>query len=429
MPKVAIVGAGSLVFTRTLVTDLLQHDATDGSEIRLVDIDANRLELARRSVEALVARAKKPATVVATLDTPAGLRGCDYVVNTVQVGGKEATRLDFEIPERSGVRQTIADTHGIGGISRAMRTLPAVLDIARCVCDYAPRAMFLNYTNPMAMVIMAIDRAVGLPHIGLCHGTEHTVSAVAGYLDVPREMLRWSAAGINHMTWLLELSCEGVDLYPRLRELANDANLACHEDAVRLELLRRFGYFVSESSVHNAEYYPWFLRPGVPTPCGVRVREYLYRLQALEESFSAEVDAISRGEPPPLAHRSDEYAPRLIAALETGTPYGFMGNTVNTKALISNLPRACCVEVPCFVNSSGVVAGAVGDLPEQCAALNRSAVNVQLLTVEAILSRSLDKLHQAALLDPLLSAQLSIDEIVALVDSLVEAHGNPAKLK
>lgn len=428
MPKIAIVGAGSLVFTRTLVTDLLHHEATEGSELRLVDIDPTRLEAARRSVEHLMARAHKKATVIATLDATTGIRGCDYIVNTIQVGGKEATRLDFEIPEKFGVRQTIADTHGIGGISRAMRTLPAVLDIARCVADQAPRATFLNYTNPMAMVVMALDRAVGLPHVGLCHGTEHTVSAAATYLGVPRERIAWRAAGINHMTWLLELSLDGKDLYPQFRKLAWDTDLSSHEDAVRFELLRRFGYFVSESSVHNAEYYPWFLRTGVAAPPGVRVREYLYRLDDLEEGFAAEMETAPSGKLLPLAPQSEEYAPRLIAALEAGSPYGFMGNVVNKHALVSNLPEGCCVEVPCFADGSGVLPGKVGALPEQCAALNRTAINVQLLTVEGILHNSLDTVHQAALLDPLLSAQLSIDEIVALIDALVEAHGNPAQL-
>lgn len=429
MAKIAIVGAGSLVFTRTLVTDLLHQEPTEDAELRLVDIDPARLEAARRSVEGIVARAGKKARVVATVDLAAGVKACDYVVNTVQVGGKEATRVDFDVPEKFGVRQTIADTHGVGGISRAMRTLPVVLDIARVVADQAPAATLLNYTNPMAMVVMALDRSVGVPHVGLCHGTEHTVSAVAGYLGIPKERLRWRAAGINHMTWLLELSLGERDLYPELRRLAWQIDLATHDDAVRFELLRRFGYFVSESSVHNAEYYSWFLRPGAPVPPGVRVREYLYRLDDLEAAFAAEMEAVLSGEALPLAPQSEEYAPPLIAALETGTTYRFMGNVVNKHLLVANLPEASCVEVPCFADGTGALPASVGALPEQCAALNRTAINVQLLTVEGILQHSLDTIYQAALLDPLLSAQLSIDDTVALIDALVEAHHNPAQLQ
>ena len=247
---------------------------------------------------------------MASEDCATGVRGCDYVVNAIQVGGKEATLVDFDIPEKFGVRQTIADTHSIGGISRALRTIPPVLEIARAVADNAPNAWFLNYTNPMGMVVMALARASPTRHVGLCHGTEHTVTTVARYLGIDRGRLSWQAAGINHITWVLSLSTEGRDLYPELREYARHADLDHHDDAVRLELLRRFGYYPSESSVHNAEYYPWFLRPGAQVPHGVRVREYLFRLEDLERNFvdeqsvAAETDAEV-----PLAPPSEEYAP------------------------------------------------------------------------------------------------------------------------
>lgn len=430
MAKIAIVGAGSLVFTRTLVNDLLQQAATADSEVRLIDIDGARLEQARQAVEHLVAKAGGKLTVRSTLDCATGVRGCDYVVNTIQVGGKEATLVDFDLPEKFGVRQTIADTHGIGGISRALRTVPPVLEIARAVADNAPGAHLLNYTNPMAMVVMALARAGGVRHVGLCHGTEHTVTAVAGYLGVERNRLAWQAAGINHMTWLLNLNVDGRDVYPQLRDFARQADLSRHEDAVRLELLRRFGYFVSESSVHNAEYYPWFLRPGAPVPPGVRVREYIYRLEDLERDFTAEQEAAGQsGDGVGLTPQSEEYAPRLIAALEGGPTYRFMGNVANTGGMVANLPTDCCVEVPCFVDGREIVPGVVGPIPEQCAALNRSAVNVQLMTVAGILDRRKDAIYQAALLDPLLSAQLSTDDTVALVDELIDAHGNPSDLR
>jgi alpha-galactosidase len=232
------------------------------------------------------------------------------------------------------------------------------------------------------------------------------------------------------MTWFLRLAAGGEDVYPRLREFASTTDVNVHPDGIRLELLRRFGYFVSESSVHNAEYYPWFLRQGVESEThGVRVREYLYRLDDLEQQFAAERDAQTDVSSLSLPPQSTEYAPRVIAALESGASYRFMGNVVNSDQVISNLPDQACVEVPCFVDGGSIIAGSIGRLPEQCAALNRCQVNVQLLTVEGILNRSRDTIYQAAFLDPLLSAQLTLDEITTLVDELIAAHGNPSGLR
>ena len=311
------------------------------------------------------------------------MRDCDYVINTIQVGGKEATEIDFDLPEKFGVRQTIADTHGIGGISRALRTIPPVLEIVNAVAEHAPKALLLNYTNPMAMVVMALASTGFDRHVGLCHGTEHTAADIAGYLGLEQPSdLVWQAAGINHMTWFLKLAVGGEDVYPTLREFARAADVAEHEDGIRLELLRRFGYFVSESSVHNAEYFPWFLRPGVDTEMhGVRVREYLYRLDKLEADFEVERNSLAGGTSLPLEPQSTEYAPRVIAAREAHEPFGFMGNVVNTGLFVSNLPANACVEVPCYVDGGEIVRGFVGLIPEQCASLNRVQVNVQLLTV------------------------------------------------
>ena len=431
MTKIAIVGAGSLVFTRALVSDLLQQEVTADAEIHLVDIDDRRLGDAVEAVEAIAIASGRPVPVVASTDCAEGVRGCDYVVNTVQVGGKKATVVDFDIPEKFGVRQTIADTHGIGGISRALRTLPAVLDITSTVTRHAPDAYLLNYTNPMAMVVMGIART-GFPrYVGLCHGTEHTAADIARYLDLDQTaQLTWQAAGINHMTWFLRLDVHGEDVYPRLREFARSVDVNQHPDGIRLELLRRFGYFVSESSVHNAEYYPWFLRQGAEGEAhGARVREYLYRLDDLEEQFEAEKAAPKSAGRSSLPPQSTEYAPRVIAALESGASYRFMGNLVNSGEVVANLPDDSCVEVPCFVDGGSIIAGSVGRLPEQCAALNRWQVNVQLLTVAGILDHSLDTIYQAAFLDPLLSSQLTLDEITRLVDELVAAHGNPSGLR
>ena len=431
MTKIAIVGAGSLVFTRALVGDLLQQEATADAEIHLVDIDDRRLGDAVKAVEAIAMASGRTVPIVASTDCAEAVRGCDYVVNTVQVGGKKATVVDFDIPEKFGVRQTIADTHGIGGISRALRTLPAVLEITSTVADHAPDAYLLNYTNPMAMVVMGIERT-GFPHyVGLCHGTEHTAADIASYLDLDQtEQLTWQAAGINHMTWFLRLDVHGEDMYPRLREFAGTVDVKQHPDGIRLSLLRRCVYFVSESSVHNAEYYPWFLRHGAEGEThGVRVREYLYRLDDLEQQFEAESVALTGAGRSSLPPQSTEYAPRVIAALESGASYRFMGNVVNSGEVISNLPDDSCVEVPCFVDGGSIIAGSVGRLPEQCAALNRCQVNVQLLTVAGIVDRSRDTIYQAAFLDPLLSSQLTLDEITNLVDELIAAHGNPSGLR
>jgi len=430
MSKIAIVGAGSLVFTRKLVSDLLQQDATADTEIHLVDIDEDRLHAAEGVVARIGMRAGRRVPVLASIDCAIGVRGCDYVINAIQVGGREATRMDFDIPEKFGLRQTIADTHGIGAISRAIRTIPPALAIARTVAEEAPNAHFLNYSNPMAMVVMALERS-GIPrHVGLCHGTENTVDDITRYLGLSdKGRLSWQAAGINHMTWFLKLSVDGADVYPQLREFARNVDVSQHEDGVRLELLRRFGYFVSESSVHNAEYYPWFLRPGASEDVsGFRVREYLYRLDKLEEDFQRGRSASDTDDSLPLDPQSPEYAPKVIAALERDIPYRFMGNIVNRAGLIENLPTDACVEVPCFVNGKGLTAGSVGRLPEQLAALDRLHINVQLLTVNGILERCRDSIYHAAFLDPRLSAQLSLDEMRTLVDELILAHGNPSQL-
>ena len=425
MVKVAVIGAGSLVFTRRLVSDLLQQEATSDAQIHLMDIDPHRLREVGQVVQAMVHSSGSHANVVLTDDIVQAVRGASYVVNTIAVGGKSATQLDFDIPERYGVRQTIADTHGIGGISRASRTIPRVLEIARVVEHEAPDAWFLNESNPMAMVVIALARATGLRYVGLCHDAENTAREIADYLGLADVSdLSWHAAGINHMTWFLSLHSHGKDLYPQLREQAEDP-AARDRDPVRFELMSRFGYFVSESSIHNAEYYPWFLsREGVAEAFGIKGREYLGVLDNLATRFADSLASLqTRGDgAAQLATRSVEYAPRIVASLESNVPFSFMGNVANTGNLVSNLPDECCVEVPCTVRGSTIVPGYVGRLPESCAALNRMAINVQLLTVEGILTGNRDLLYQAAYVDPLLSAQLKLDEIRNLVDDVLDAH-------
>ena len=430
MVKIAVIGAGSLVFTRKLVSDLLQQEPTADAEIRLMDIDTERLKEVGEVVEAIVQQSRGSARVSLTNDCAEAVRGAGYVMNTIAVGGRRAVQLDFDIPERYGIRQTIADTHGIGGISRSARTIPQVLALARVIEDEAPDAWLLNETNPMAMVVMSLARATNVRHVGLCHDAENTARELAGYLDVPDAArpdparLAWTAAGINHMTWFLALSSGGRDLYPLLRQRAEDPAVR-QRDAVRFELMDRFGYFVSESSVHSAEYYPWFLHPGGSAEAlGIHGREYLAILDRQEERFAENRRSVldAGTQPATVTSQSVEYAPRIVAALESNVPFTFMGNVVNTGRLIENLPENCCVEVPCTVRGGTIVAGRVGPLPEACAALNRMAINVQLLTVEGILTGRRDLLHQAAYVDPLLSAQLSLDGIRQLVDELLDAH-------
>lgn len=425
MVKIAVIGAGSLVFTRKLVGDLLQQEPTADAEIRLMDIDTERLKEVGEVVEAIVHRSGKRARVSLTNDTAEAVRRADYVMNTMAVGGRRAVDLDFEIPERFGIRQTIADTHGIGGISRSVRTIPQVLALARVIEREAPDAWLLNETNPMAMVVMSLVRATSVRHVGLCHDAENTARELADYLALSDPVqLAWTAGGINHMTWFLTLTSSGRDLYPRLRERAEDPAVR-QRDAVRFELMDRFGYFVSESSVHSAEYYPWFLHPGGSGDAlGIHGREYLAILDRQQERFEENRRSLRdlADQTPAIAPQSVEYAPRIVASLESNVPFTFMGNVVNTGRLIENLPENCCVEVPCTVRGGTIVAGRVGHLPEACAALNRAAINVQLLTVEGILTGRRDLLYQAAYVDPLLSTQLSLDRIRQLVDELLDAQ-------
>jgi alpha-galactosidase len=425
MVKIAVIGAGSLVFTRKLVSDLLQQEPTADAEIRLMDIDTERLRDVGGVVEAIVKASGRSARIILTNDCAEAVRGVGYVMNTIAVGGRRATQLDFDVPERYGVRQTIADTHGIGGISRAARTIPQVLALARVIETEAPDAWLLNETNPMAMVVMSLSRATSVRHVGLCHDAENSARELASYLGLSDPaLLAWTAAGINHMTWFLTLASGGRDLYPRLRQCAEDPTVR-QRDGVRFELMDRFGYFVSESSVHNAEYYPWFLHPGGSAEAlGVRGREYLTILdnQARRFDESRRSSAGPDDHQPALGPQSVEYAPRIVAAMESNVPFTFMGNVANAGRLIENLPEGCCVEVPCTVRGGTIVAGHVGQLPEPCAALNRMAINVQLLTVEGILSGRRELLHQAGYVDPLLSAQLSLDRIRQLVDELLDAH-------
>jgi alpha-galactosidase len=410
MPRIAFVGAGSTVFTRNLVSDVLSHPELRDSTFALMDIDPARLRTSE-----LVVRSLGATHVEATEDRRAALDGADYVVTSFQVGGyRPATVTDFEVPKRHDLRQTIGDTLGIGGIMRGLRTIPVLLDVCRDMEDVCPDALMLQYANPMAMLCWAVAEASSVRSVGLCHSVQHTAALLAR--DLGLDSVDYEVAGINHLAFFLRLEHEGEDLYPALREVEPP-----DDNRVRYELLKHFGFFVTESSEHLAEYVPWFIkraRPELIDEFHVPLDEYLRRCEAQV----AEWEELASSLDDPAVERSDEYGAHIIHALETGEPFAFNGNVMN-DGLIDNLPP-CCVEVPCIADRTGITPQPVGPIPPQLAALMRTNVNVQELTVEAALTGKREYVYQAAMLDPHTGAELSLGEIHELVDALLEAHGD-----
>jgi len=353
------------------------------------------------------------------------LADADFVVNAIQVGGYEpSTVIDFEVPKKYGLRQTIADTLGIGGIFRALRTIPVMLDYCRILEEVAPEALLLSYSNPMAMLTGAILKATDVRTVGLCHSVQGCATRLCRELDLPDDDLKWRIAGINHQGWLLEISRHGEDLYPEIKRRAELPEYKA-KDAVRFELMKWFGYYVTESSEHSAEYVPWFIKASAPELIErfhIPLDEYPRRCIRQIDGWNAmKTDLLADK---PLHHaRGHEYASYIFEAVLTGAPYTFGGNVLN-KGLITNLPTDCCVEVMCIADRNGVTPTYVGDLPPQCAALTRTNVNVHELTIEAALTHKKDHIYQAALLDPHTAAELTIDQIVSLCDELIEAHGD-----
>lgn len=424
MAKVTFIGAGSTVFARNLLGDILGFEELAESEIVLFDIDAERLEtselVARRVADTLGA----PAKIVATTDRRAALDGADYAINMIQVGGYEpCTVTDFEIPKRFGLRQTIADTLGVGGIMRGLRTIPVILAMCADMEELCPDTWFLNYTNPMAINCRAISRASSIRTVGLCHSVQGTAFELAQDLGVPYREIDYLAAGINHMAFYLRFEHDGEDLYPRLRTLAASGQVPEH-NRVRYELLRHFGYFVTESSEHFAEYVPWFIkrdRPDLVDRFNIPLDEYPRRCIEQIAGWEAEREALERGDTVEV-QRSYEYASTIIRSIETGKPRVVYGNVPN-EGLIDDLPAGCTVEVPCLVDGNGLQPTHIGALPPQLAALIRTNVNVQELTVEAALTAKREHVYHAAMLDPHTAAELDSDQIHTLVDELIAAHG------
>jgi alpha-galactosidase len=414
MPRIAFVGAGSTVFTRNLVSDVLSHPELRDSTFALMDIDPARLRTSELVVRSLGAR-----HVEATDDRRAALDGADYVVTSFQVGGyRPATVTDFEVPKRHGLRQTIGDTLGVGGIMRGLRTIPVLLDVCRDMEDVCPDALMLQYVNPMAMLCWAVAEASSVRSVGLCHSVQHTAALLAR--DLGLDSVDYEVAGINHLAFFLRLEHEGEDLYPALREVEPP-----DDNRVRYELLKHFGFFVTESSEHLAEYVPWFIKDGradLIERFNIPLDEYPRRCEAQIAGWEALRARVEAGEELPVA-RSQEYGADIIRACETGEPFAFNGNVPN-RGLIDNLPGDCCVEVPCVAGEHGVEPQAVGALPRHLAALMQTNVNVQGLTVDAALTGNRESIYHAAMLDPHTAAELTLDEIAALVDDLLAAHGD-----
>lgn len=433
MIKITFMGAGSTVFVRNVLGDCMCTPALCESEMALYDIDAKRLEESRVILEAMNKNVNEGKAVIKTYlgeeNRKEALRGANFVINAIAVGGYDpCTIIDFEIPKKYGLRQTIADTLGIGGIMRALRTIPVVEAFARDMEEVCPDAWLLNYTNPMGMLTGYIQRYTSIKTIGLCHSVQVCSKVLLEELDMTDKLegRRELIAGINHMGWLLKLQDkDGNDLYPEIRKRAAKKNATeKHTDMVRFEYIRRLGYYCTESSEHNAEYNSFFIKPNYPElieKYNIPLDEYPRRCVRQIERWEKERDNILDGGN--ITHtRSREYASGIMEAIVENKPYEIGGNVIN-NGCIENLPADACVEVPCLVNGDGIHPCHVGRLPVQLAAMNMTNINVQLMTIEAARTKKREHIYQAAMLDPHTAAQLSLDDIVSMCDELIDAHG------
>lgn len=424
--RIAYIGAGSAVFARQLITDILEIEGLESGSFALCDVDAERLGVARRIAERLVERSGKPFSVEASTDRTELLGGCDIVINSIEVAGRPNVGHDYEIPLRYGVDQCIGDTIGPGGIFKALRTGPAWLDIVRDVARLAPNATILNYTNPMSILTLAATRATGMPVVGLCHSVQGTSRLLAEYLEMPYEDMTWRCAGINHNAWFTELRRGEEDLYPRLRQRARVSEVY-ERDPVRFEVMLHLGYFVTESSGHFSEYVPYFRkRPELIeryTRAGYLGGSGFYARSWPEWQVAAQqrARAWASGEEELPSGRSHEYGSDIVEAIATHRPKVVYGNVVN-HGLIDNLPEGGCVEVACLVDRRGVQPVHFGTLPEQMAALNRSHMAVHELMTRALLEHDRQAALHALMLDPLTAAVCSLAEIEQLFDEMWSAE-------
>jgi alpha-galactosidase len=459
MPKITFIGAGSTVFAKNLMGDILSYPELQDVTLSLHDIDEERLRTSEIVAHQVAKVTGARPTIEATTERRRALDGADYAIAMIQVGGyKPGTVTDFEIPKKYGLRQTIADTLGIGGIMRGLRTIPVLLDMCRDMEELCPDVTFLQYVNPMAMNCWAISRATSIKTVGLCHSVQGTAMQLARDIGVPYEDINYTCAGINHMAFYLTFerrtNGESEDLYPRIRQVLEEGRVP-DDNRVRYEIFKHFGYFVTESSEHFAEYVPWFIkrdRPDLLEEFNIPLDEYIRRCEVqitgwgfmrqklenpeldLSEEFAAAMRkaGVEEAKLPRMVQRfenihevrqSHEYGSGIIHSMETGERRVFNGNVPN-HGLIDNLPEGCCVEVPCLVDKNGIQPTSVGTLPIQLAALMQTNINVQALTVEAALTRQREHIYHAAMLDPHTAAELDLNQIHDLVDDLIEAHGD-----
>lgn len=433
--KLTFMGAGSTVFVRNLIGDSLRSEVLRDSVFALYDIDPQRLEESRAIVEAMREKEGcgygKIECYLGVENRKEALRGADFVINAIQVGFYDpCTIIDFEVPKKYGLRQTIGDTLGIGGIMRGLRTIPVLQDFANDMAEVCPDALFLNYTNPMAILTGYMLRYTPINTIGLCHSVQSCAKSLFDTLDMSDKLEghKELIAGINHMAWLLEIKDKnGVDLYPEIKSKI-DAYLADPEakNKVRIDYIKHFGYYCTESSEHNAEYNMFYIKSKYPElieryniPLDEYPRRCVNQINGWRDEWEYFVKNGLKERKP-----SNEYAARIMESVLTNQPYEIGGNVLNTGHLISNLPEEACVEVPCLVNGSGIHPCHVGALPLQCAAMNMTNINTQLLTIEAAVTLKKDHIYQAAMLDPHTGSELDIDTIKKMVDDLIEAHGD-----
>ena len=457
MPKISFLGAGSTVFAKNLLGDILSYPELQDATISLHDINEERLSTSQAVAHKIADALGVKPTIEATTDRRSSLDGADYAISMIQVAGyKPGTEVDFEVPKKYGLRQTIADTLGIGGIMRGLRTIPVLLDMCYDMEELCPDVTFLQYVNPMAMNCWAIDRATSIKTVGLCHSVQGTALQLSRDIGVPIDEINYVCAGINHMAFYLAFEKDGQDLYPEIRKVLEEDRVP-DWNRVRYEMFKRLGYFVTESSEHFAEYVPWFIkrdRPDLVEEFNVPLDEYIRRCEfqiegweALRDRFESS-DARFKVKVPgqdeadehvPMdgsvrdmerildkmmtVERSLEYGSQIIYAMETGDPRVIYGNVPN-HGLIENLPDGCCVEVPCLIDKNGIQPTKIGSLPPHLAALMQTNINVQSLTVEAALTGKRDHIYHAAMLDPHTAAELSLEQIWNLVDDLIDAHGD-----
>ncbi len=434
--KITFMGAGSTVFTRNVIGDCMCVDSLRDSIFALYDIDGERLEQSRVILEAMRASKGGFGKIECYLGVEQrkdALRGASFVVNAIQVGLYDpCTIIDFEVPKKYGLRQTIADTLGIGGIMRALRTIPVLDDFAKDMAEVCPDAWFLNYTNPMAMLSGFMQRYTPIKTVGLCHSVQSCTKGLFKSLDIDEKLLEGRKeliAGINHMGWLLEIrDKDGNDLYPLIKsKVPAYMERTGVINKVRIDYIRNFGYYCTESSEHNAEYNMFYIKSKYPEliekyeiPLDEYPRRCIKQIEGWKNEYAQLLENGVKEH-----NRSNEYASRIMESIVTNTPYEIGGNVLNTNnGLITNLPAEACVEVPCLVNGQGVHGCHVGALPVQCAAMNMTNINVQLLTIEAAVTKKKDHIYQAAMLDPHTGSELDIDTIKKMVDELIEAHGD-----